>query len=136
MVKEINDTETTLISLKASILLFSFILSILKSCSRHLFFNATKLEKIVFQTLYVLEQQIVFLLKKNNGDIGDSFISALLNRLTIVCRIIVLRAHDSGLNKSVIVIFPLLQPTHAQIIFVINKQFLKTGLGHIGKFDF
>lgn len=109
--------------------------SILRPCPVHLFFDAAVLQEALLDPLDEALEEDVLLMDEGDGDVGDSLVAAEADLLAIDGRVEMRAAEGTRLAAPRIVERPLLQVAHAQIVLIVEKQFLQAGAVDIDEFN-
>lgn len=101
----------------------------------HLFLDAAVLEEVAFLPFYESADEGITLVNQGDGDVRDDLVGAVLNLLAIDGGVEMRLAEGAGLDASRIVIGPLLQSPHTEIILIIEEEFVEGGTVHVGQFQ-
>ena len=94
--------------------------SILCSCSVHLFLEAAVGEEFPLEPFDVSLQEDIFLVDERNGDIGDGLVTPTWYPLPVVSRVEVGAAEIAGLAAARIIVAPLPEVTHTEVVLVVE----------------
>ena len=101
----------------------------------HLLGEAALRDEVLFQSLQLLEEQVVGLVDEDDGHVGDGFGRTRLAEIHEEFGIVVLLAQPAHGRPFHGILFPLAMTVRAQIVDVVLLEFLQTCLRHIDKFD-
>ena len=94
--------------------------SILCSCSVHLFLEASIGEEFLLEPFDVTLKEDIFLVDERNGDIGDGLVTPTLYPLPVVSRVEVGAAESACLAAARIIVAPLPETAHTEVILVVE----------------
>ena len=94
--------------------------SILCSCSVHLFLEAAIGEEFPLEPFDVSLQEDIFLVDERNGDIGDGLVTPTWYLLPIDSRVEVGAAESARLAAARIIVAPLPEVAHTEVVLVVE----------------
>ena len=102
----------------------------------HALFDAAFLDEAVLHGLQQTLEHVVGLVDEGDAQVGYLLVVHLLNLAGIVFLYLLAAGILAHGVVAWVELAPLLQASHAKIIFIIVEQFLQAGLRHIGELDF
>ena len=108
--------------------------SLFTSQAIHLLGEAALCDEVPFQSLQLLEEQVVGLVDKYNRHVGDGLWRTCMTQIHKKGRIVVFLSQSSHCLVLCRALFPLAAPMSAQIVGIVLEKFLKTCLSHVHEF--
>ena len=87
----------------------------------HFLLDTALLQEVALLPLYKSTDKHIALMNKRNGNVGDGLVRALLYFIAIDSRVEMSFAERTGLHTSWVIISPLFQIPHTQIILVVKQ---------------
>ena len=102
----------------------------------HALFDAAFLDEAVLHGLQQTLEHVAGLVDEGDAEVGYLLVVHLLNLAGIVFLYLLAAGILAHGVVAWVELAPLLQASHAKVIFIIVEQFLQAGLRHIGELDF
>ena len=90
----------------------------------HLFFDAAFLDEVLLEPFYQSDYELIALVYQSDGNVGYCLVAALLYLLAVDGRVQMCTAKCSSLLIAWVLRPPVLQASDAQIVFVVEEQFV------------